>query len=214
MGGYELNSGKSAPIRDIEVLSDKKKIKLLLDPLRASIIRQLGTKPMTVKELAVALKRKPGTILHHVERLKKAGLIKQVRTQKTTTGIVQRYYRASAREYQLGVARVVAPEPVPQKVEETPEDRWRMVIQGLAEYGIEIPPQKMEHALDLLRAMTVCEDAINKRIYGLEGSSLPPYIQSEVTRILRRLALDESTECSRIQEEWHRFLQWHTKESK
>ncbi|MHA2600802.1 MAG: hypothetical protein AM324_001550 [Candidatus Thorarchaeota archaeon SMTZ1-83] len=89
-----------------------------------------------------------------------------------------------------------------------------MVIQGLAEYGIEIPPQKMEHALDLLRAMTVCEDAINKRIYGLEGSSLPPYIQSEVTRILRRLALDESTECSRIQEEWHRFLQWHRKESK
>lgn len=214
MGGRQLSSRKSAPIQDTEVLSDKKKIKLLLDPLRANIIRQLGTKPMTVKELAVALKRKPGTILHHVERLKKAGLIKQVRTQKTTTGIVQRYYRASAREYQLGVARVVAPEPVPQRVEETPEDRWKLVIQGLAEHGIEIPPAKMEHALDLLRAMTACEDAINKRIYGMEGSSLPPYIQSEVTRILRRLALDESTECSRIQEEWHRFLQWHRKESK
>ncbi len=209
-----MNSTKSAPIEDIEVLSDKKKIKLLLDPFRARIIRELGEKPMTVKELAVALKRKPGTILHHVDRLKKAGLVRQVRTQKTSTGIVQRYYRASAREYQLGVARVVAPFPVEHKVEETPEDRWRLVIQGLAEHGIEIPPAKMEHALDLLRTMTACEDAINKRIYGLEGSSLPPYIQSEVTRILRRLALEESQECSRIQEEWHRFLQWHRKESK
>jgi DNA-binding transcriptional ArsR family regulator len=206
-----LSSAKSAPIRDVEVLSDKKKIKLLLDPHRAAIMQMLGRKPMTVKELAVALRRKPGTILHHVERLKKAGLIKQVRTQKTKTGIVQRYYRATAREYQLGVARVVAPERLPERVEETPEDRWRMVIKGLAEHGIEIPETKFEHALELLRAITNCEDAIKKKVYSKESSSLPPFIQREVTKILRRLALDEDTECSRVQEEWHRFLQWHKK---
>ena len=204
-----MSSKKTAPIKDVEVLSDKKKIKLLLDPLRASIMQLLGPQAMTVKELAVALRRKPGTILHHVERLKKAGLIKQVRTQKTKTGIVQRYYRATAREYQLGVARVVVPKRAPEKVEETPEDRWRLVIKGLAEHGIVIPDTKMEHALDLLRAITTCEDAINRRVYSKEGSSFPPYIQREVTRILRRLALDEDTKCSRIQEEWHRFLQWH-----
>ena len=172
----------------------------------------LGHQAMTVKELAVALRRKPGTILHHVERLKKAGLIKQVRTQKTKTGIVQRYYRATAREYQLGVARVVEPKRAPEKEEETAEDRWQMVIKGLSEYGIEIPQTKFPHALELLQAITKCEESINRRVYRKENSSLPPYIQREITRILRRLALDEDTECSRIQDEWHRFLQWHKKE--
>ena len=204
-----MSSEKSFPLQDIEVLSDKKKIKLLLDPLRATIMQMLGHKSMTVKELAVALRRKPGTILHHVDRLKKAGLIKQVRTQKTKTGIVQRYYRATAREYQLGVARVVVPKRVQEKIDETPEDRWRLVIKGLAEHGIEIPESKMEHALELLRTMNECEEAIKRRVYSKEGSTLPPYIQSEVTKILRRLALDEDTECSSIQEEWHRFLKWH-----
>jgi DNA-binding transcriptional ArsR family regulator len=207
-----LSSKKSASIKDVEVLSDKKKIKLLLDPHRARIIQLLGHQAMTVKELAVALRRKPGTILHHVERLKKSGLIKQVRTQKTKTGIVQRYYRATAREYQLGVARVVMPKRTPEKVEETAEDRWRMVIKGLSEYGIEIPDTKFPHALELLQAITKCEESINRRVHRKENSSLPPYIQREITRILRRLALDEDTECSRIQEEWHRFLQWHKKE--
>ncbi len=206
-----MSPRKAAPIKDTEVLSDKKKIKLLLDPLRADIIRLLGHQPMTVKQIAVALGRKPGTILHHLDRLKKAKLVVQVRTEKTRTGIVQRYYQATAREYQLGVAKVVSPVPSAEEIEETPEDRWRNVIIGLAEHGIIIPESKVPHALDLLKAMTECEDNISRRIYRSERSSMAPYIQAEVTRILRRLALDQDNECSRIQEEWHRFLEWHRK---
>lgn len=210
MGGTQLSpKRKPAPIKDIEVLSDKKKIKLMMDPLRIAIMSVLGREEMTVKQIADELNRKPGTILHHLDRLKKAGFVVQIRTEKTRTGIVQRYYRATAREYQIGVAKVVSQKPTPAEVAETPEDRWRNVIIGLAEYGIVIPDSKMEHALDLLKAMTECEDTINKRVYSAERSSLAPHIQAEVTRILRRLALDQDTECSRIQEEWHRFLEWH-----
>ncbi len=204
-----MSPRRAAPIKDTEVLSDKKKIKLLLDPQRAEIIRLLGQKPMTVKQIADALRKKPGTILHHLDRLKKAKLVVQVRTEKTRTGIVQRYYQATAREYQLGVARVISPEPTPEEIAETPEDRSRNVIIGLAEFGIIIPESKIPHALELLKAMTECEDNISRRIYSSEKSSMAPHIQAEVTRILRRLALDQDNECSRIQEEWHRFLEWH-----
>lgn len=211
MGGKQLSPRKAAPIKDVEVLSDKKKIKLLLDPLRAEIMRLLGQEPMTVKQIADTLKRKPGTILHHLDRLKNAKLVVQVRTEKTRTGIVQRYYQATAKEYQLGVSRGITRVPTPAEVAETPEVRWRKVIEGLAEHRIVIPESKMEHALDLLRAMTDCEDNITKRIYSSERSSLEPHIQAEVTRIMRRFALDQDNECSRIQEEWHRFLGWHKK---
>ncbi|MHA2193867.1 MAG: helix-turn-helix domain-containing protein [Candidatus Thorarchaeota archaeon] len=194
-----MSPRKAAPIKDVEVLSDKKKIKLLMDPLRIAIISVLGREPMTVKQIAVELNRKPGTILHHLDRLKKAKLVVQVRTEKTRTGIVQRYYRATAREYQIGVAKVVSRKPTLEETKETLEDRWRGVIIGLAEYGIVIPESKMEHALDLLRAMTECEDNINRRVYRAERSSMAPHIQAEVTRIMRRLALDQDNECSRIQ---------------
>ena len=206
-----MSPRKAAPIKDIEVLIDKKTIKLMMDPLRIAIMSVLGREPMTVKQIADELNRKPGTILHHLDRLKKAKLVVQVRTEKTTTGIVQRYYRSTAREYQIGVAKVVSPKPTPEEVAETPEDRWRNVIIGLAEYGITIPQSKMEHALDLLKAMTECENNISRRVYRSEKSSMAPHIQAEVTRIMRRLALDQDNECSRIQEEWHRFLEWHRK---
>ncbi|MHA2384714.1 MAG: ArsR family transcriptional regulator [Candidatus Thorarchaeota archaeon] len=41
-----------------------------MDPLRIAIISVLGREPMTVKQIAVELNRKPGTILHHLDRLK------------------------------------------------------------------------------------------------------------------------------------------------
>ena len=131
-----MSPRKAAPIEDVEVLSDKKKIKLLMDPLRIAIISVLGREPMTVKQIAVELNRKPGTILHHLDRLKKAKLVVQVRTEKTRTGIVQRYYRATAREYQIGVAKVVSRKPTLEETKETPEDRWRGVIIGAAVGGV------------------------------------------------------------------------------
>jgi DNA-binding transcriptional ArsR family regulator len=206
-----LSPRKAAPIKDIEILSDKKKIKLLLDPIRAEIMRFLAQEPMTVKQLAGKVGKGTGAIFHHIDRLKKARLIVQVRTERTSTGIVQRYYRATAKEYQLGVSRGITRVPTPEEADETPEDRWSKVIKGLSEHGIVIPESKMPHALDLLRAMTECEDNISKQIYGAEKSIMEPHIQAEVTRIMRRLALDQNNECSRIQEEWHRFLEWHRK---
>ncbi|MHA2021065.1 MAG: ArsR/SmtB family transcription factor [Candidatus Thorarchaeota archaeon] len=206
-----MSPRKAAPIKDVEVLSDKKKIQLLLDPIRAEIMRLLAQEPMTVKQLAGEVGKGTGAIFHHIDRLKKARLVVQVRTERTSTGIVQRYYRATAKEYQLGVSRGITRVPTPEEAAETPEDRWRKVIEGLAEHDIAIPASKLQHALDLLKAMTECEDNISRRIYGTEKSSMEPHIQAEVTRILRRFALDQDNECSRIQEEWHRFLEWHRK---
>ena len=64
-------------IKEVEVITDKKKIKLLQDSKRAEILSLLSKKAMTVKQLGVALGRNPGTVMHHLDRLKKAGFVPQ-----------------------------------------------------------------------------------------------------------------------------------------
>ena len=99
---------KSVSIKELEVISDPNTIKTLFEPTRSAIVfRYLVNGPMTVKQLADALNKNPGTILHHIEKLKKLNLVFQDHTETTVTGIVQRYYRASAREYRLGIGQMM-----------------------------------------------------------------------------------------------------------
>ncbi|OLS22106.1 MAG: hypothetical protein ThorAB25_26080, partial [Candidatus Thorarchaeota archaeon AB_25] len=58
----------SKQIKEFEVVTNPKIIKLLLDGTRKDIVfKFLVNQPMTVKQLSVAMKKKPGTVLHHVQ---------------------------------------------------------------------------------------------------------------------------------------------------
>ena len=124
-------------MKDLEIISEPDTIKVLFDKVRATIVfKYLVNEAMTVKQLADALGKNPGNILRHIDRLKEAGLVHQVRTEKTNTGIVQRYYRATAREYRLGLAEMMKGE---EGVKSYAKDRLLNMIQGLEAYGVVIP---------------------------------------------------------------------------
>ena len=107
---------KPSPIKEFVVISDIKTIKLLLDKTRADIVfKYLVNQEMTVKQLADTMGKKPGTVLHHVQKLNNAGIIEMVRTHETTRGIVERYYRAIAREYRLGITEMMRSRATPPK---------------------------------------------------------------------------------------------------
>lgn len=80
-------------IRDVET------IKVFADPLRLKIIR-LMAQPTTVKAVADAVALPAAKLYYHVNLLQRHGLI-QVVGQNLESGIVEKVYQVTAREFKL-----------------------------------------------------------------------------------------------------------------
>ncbi|MFX0107360.1 MAG: winged helix-turn-helix domain-containing protein [Candidatus Hodarchaeota archaeon] len=200
---------KVVEIKEVIEVTDKQTIRLLLEPTRAGIIRLLGQEEMTVKQLASALGKNPGTVLHHVDQLKKAGLVFQVRTQRTPTGIVQRYYRSKAREYRLGLEGADRP-TLPEQVTDV---GLTGTIRGLAAYGVHIPESQVYEAVELLRLLIERERVLRAKLVpqddrAFKGLSKP--VRDRAHRIALQLLFDTDPEYSRLKELWTNLLRKST----
>ncbi len=194
-------------VKDMEVIEDKKMIKLLMEPTRAKIIFDfLVKKSMTVKQLSVVTGKNPGTILHHIQKLKKVGLVFEERTEQTETGIVQRFYRASAREYRMGISEMV------QATGDDATKRLKSIITSLSVYGIDVPERQIGEAVDLLTAMINRENEISSRNLiekEDEYDKLSSSDRGDVSRIMRRFVLEEDSQYIELREKWTAFLRAH-----
>lgn len=206
------NGSTTVPMKDLEVIMDTNKIKVLFEPTRASIVFEyLVNQAMTVKQLSEKLNRNPGTILHHIQKLQDIGVVVQERTEMTTTGIVQRYYRATAKEYRLGIGGMIEANG---GVAQFAKDRLRSIVSSLSVYGIEIPEAQVEEAMDVLRRLIERENAVNSELPIADEKrhrKLPPTVRGDASRIMRRFALEEDSEYQRLREEWQRLLRSHRK---
>lgn len=195
------------PMRDLEIISDPKTIKILFEPTRAAIVfKYLVNGSMTVKQLSDALGKNPGTILHHIDKLKGAGLVLQERTEMTVTGIVQRYYRATAREYRLGISGMMETDG---GVADFAKKRLTSMTKSLAVYGIEIPDSQIEEASELLRQVIERENTVSSTIPITDEAQyhkLSSSVRNDASRIMRRFALEEDSQYEQLREAWHRFL--------
>jgi DNA-binding transcriptional ArsR family regulator len=202
-------------MKDLEVITDTKKIKILFEPTRASILFQyLVNASYTVKQLSDELDKNPGTILHHIQKLQDIGVVVQERTEMTPTGIVQRYYRATAKEYRLGISGMMEANG---GVAQFAKDRLKSIVSSLSVYGIEIPESQFEEAMDVLRRLIERENAVNSDLPVADEKSfhkLPPSLRGDASRIMRRFILEEDSEYQRLREEWHRLLRSHRKVGK
>ena len=202
-------STKKPRVKDMEVIEDKKLIKLLMEPTRAKIVFDYLVKgSKTVKELSVLTGKNPGTILHHIQKLKEAGLVFEERTEATQTGIVQRYYRASAREYRMGISEMV------QATGDDATKRLRSMITSLSVYGIDVPEHQIGTAVDLMTAMINRENEISSRnliVNEEEYDKLSSSQRGEASRIMRRFALEEDSQYRELREKWTAFLRSHRK---
>ncbi|MFW9788628.1 MAG: ArsR family transcriptional regulator [Candidatus Thorarchaeota archaeon] len=194
-------------IKEFEVVTNPKIIKLLLDKTRKDIVfKYLVNQPMTVKQLSVAMNKKPGTVLHHVQKLNNAGIIQLVETRETPRGIVERYYRAIAREFRLGISERMSAydeEPVAAK------DRVRAALLGLSTLGIHITDSEFEHARSLLQRLIDRESEVSK-VYDSQSNhafqSLPPATRNDVSYRMSQFLLSQDAAYRRSLSEWHDLI--------
>ncbi len=196
-------------IKDMEVIEDKKVIKLLMEPTRAKIVFDYLVKDsMTVKQLSEVTGKNPGTILHHIQKLKEVGLVFEERTEQTQTGIVQRYYRASAREYRMGISEMV------QATGDDTTKRLKSIIKSLSVYGIDVPEDQIDEAVELLTALISCENDLSSRNLIVNEEDLDKMsssVRGDTSRIMRRFALEEDSQYRDLRKKWHAFLRSHRK---
>ncbi len=207
------NGSTKVPMKDLEVITDAKKIKILFESTRASIVFEyLVNASFTVKQLSEKLGKNPGTILHHIQKLQDIGVVVQERTEMTPTGIVQRYYRATAKEYRLGISGMMAANG---GVAQFAKDRLKSIVRSLSVYGIEIPESQEEEAMDVLRRLIERENAVNSELPIADEKSfhkLPSALRGDASRIMRRFSLEEDSEYQKLRKEWQRLLRSHRKE--
>ncbi len=192
------------PIKEFEVVTNPKIIKLLLDGTRKDIVfKFLVNQPMTVKQLSVAMKKKPGTVLHHVQKLKSAGIIHLVETRETPRGIVERYYRAVAREFRLGISERMSAydeSPVAEK------DRVSATLLGLSTLGIHIKESEVAHARSVLQGLIDREAEVSK-VYDSQSNhafqSLPPSTRGDVSYRMSQFLLSQDAAYRKTLSDWH-----------
>jgi putative molybdopterin biosynthesis protein len=85
------------PIQPVKSFDD---LKLLADPRRLSILRQLMSGPASLTMLGIALGEHPAWVRHHLKQLEAAGLVELVET-RVQSGVVEKFYRASASGFLL-----------------------------------------------------------------------------------------------------------------
>ncbi len=199
------------PIKEFVVVTNPKIIKLLLDATRKEIVfTYLVNQPMTVKQLADAMNKKPGTVLHHVQKLKNAKVIELVETRETIRGIVERYYRAVAREFRLGISERMS------SYDETPvaKDRIKATLLAMSTLGVYIPESELEIAGVLLKRLIDIEEQVYRAYNNPDNhafQSLPPATRNDVSERMSQYLLARNGMYQKTLKEWNEILGHHLK---
>lgn len=94
-GDRESTSRK--PAKEVMVLTELDQIRVLAHALRIRILEELGEE-RTVKQVALRLGENPTKLYHHVEALRRVGLIELTRTRQKR-GTLEKYYLAAAQTF-------------------------------------------------------------------------------------------------------------------
>ncbi len=134
-------------MRDIAVIKDPEVAKLFADEARRAILHNLKLQEMTAMQLSKALGKPPSSIAHHVNCLKKAGLVEATRTEHKRN-LVETYYRTTARNfvisYSLGEQASVDAKEVTQWELESVEKG----LKGLKAFGYDLPAEELPRLTD------------------------------------------------------------------
>ncbi|MFA9447001.1 ArsR/SmtB family transcription factor [Egicoccus sp. AB-alg6-2] len=76
-------------------------VRALASPLRLRILRLCNRQARTNRELADALEKDPGTVLHHVKRLVATGFLVPEQVRKGASGALEKPYRSTGLSWQL-----------------------------------------------------------------------------------------------------------------
>ena len=88
---------------EIYTISDLEQVRILADPFRLKLLGAFGRRPRTTKQVAQQLGEKPTKLYHHVEALKRLGLL-TLKATRANRGTLEKYYQAVATRFRIGAA--------------------------------------------------------------------------------------------------------------
>jgi len=84
-------------MKAVKIIRDPEVIKVLADPVRREILRLISIKPLTETKLSGRLILSKPSMGHHLQVLRKAGLIRIGRTKVGSYGILEKFYEPTAK---------------------------------------------------------------------------------------------------------------------
>jgi len=87
-------------MQSLKQISRFNQLKVISDPRRLAILKQLMDAPATLTQLGKVLGEHPAWIRHHLKLLEHAGLV-ELSTVKISDGYIEKYYQSKARAYLL-----------------------------------------------------------------------------------------------------------------
>jgi hypothetical protein len=94
-------AGRFAIDDEIYTITDLEQVRVLADPFRIKLLGAFGGRPRTTKQVAQQLGEKPTKLYHHVEALKRLGLL-DLKATRPNRGTVEKYYQAIATRFRIG----------------------------------------------------------------------------------------------------------------
>ena len=88
------------PSNEQPLIIDDKQNKLLQNALRIKIMHALSREAMTSKQVADLLRKTPGNVHYHIQRLYEGGLL-ELSDTRSVAGIVEKYYAAKASQFRF-----------------------------------------------------------------------------------------------------------------
>lgn len=89
------------PATGTYIVTSLEQAKVLVDPLRARILKEFVEAPRTTKQVADRLGEKPTRLYRHVEALANAGLL-ELKGERQKRGTIERYFQAVASRFEIG----------------------------------------------------------------------------------------------------------------
>jgi len=182
-------------MKEVLIITDPEKIKLLGDRTRLNIVNLLRERPVSASELSVVLKKDPSTIYRHINLLEKAGFVEEVGRDGNET-----LYRRSARIFLIT--------PYPKEDITTPtmkaihRQEAETMYNLLKNAGFKIEDKKAFIEI-LERFLTMLERLSRDLIKRLEGINLNPI---EFIHLMNLLVLINSPELQEEAKELRKVL--------
>jgi putative molybdopterin biosynthesis protein len=148
------------PIRPLQSFEQ---LKILADPRRLAILRQLMSGPASLTMLGKALDEYPAWIRHHLKQLEAIGLVEQVET-RIQSGVVEKFYRARASGFLI--QELILPENPARPV---------IVFSGSHDLAVELLAKQLSKYLDVLTLPIGSLDgliALRQNLCNLSGMHL------------------------------------------
>ena len=150
-------------MKSIQPIQSFEQLKLLADPRRRAIIRQLMSGPASLTMLGKVIGEHPAWIRHHLKQLEAAGLVELVET-RIQSGVVEKFYRACAGGYL--VQELILPQD---------QNRPVIVFSGSHDLAIELLTDLLSDHLDVLTLPIGSLDgliALRQNLCNLSGAHL------------------------------------------